>query len=56
MESGPLQPGMESILERVLLLSLAAAGICMVALIALMIIGRWQHAVRQREKAKRPNL
>ena len=56
MGSGLLNPDMEGLLEGVLLLSLTASGLCMLALVALMVRGRWQHEVRQREKKRRRNL
>jgi hypothetical protein len=48
-----LQPGMEELLEWVLLLSLATSGLCVLALVVMMFVGRWRHAIHQRERNKR---
>jgi hypothetical protein len=47
------QPASEHVLEWVLLLSLAASGLCVLSLLVMMFVGRWQHAVRQRAKRRR---
>jgi len=41
---------MEDILERVLFLSLAAFGLCVLILGIMMIVGRWRHNLRERRK------
>ena len=46
-----LNSDMETILEWVLMFSLTMSGLCMMALIVMLVVRRWQHAGRQREKA-----
>ena len=48
-----LRPGTENLLEWVLLLSLTTSGLCVLSLVVLMLVGRWQHKVRQRAKNRR---
>jgi hypothetical protein len=51
--SGLLHSNVDGILELVLLLSLAVAGLCVMALVAMLIVGRLRHAVRQRAHDRR---
>jgi hypothetical protein len=51
--SGLLHSDVDGILELVLLLSLAVAGLCVMALVAMLVVGRLRHAVRQRERNRR---
>jgi hypothetical protein len=48
-----LNPGVEHVLQWVLLLSLAAYAFCVLSLVTMMYVGRWQNAVRQREENRR---
>ena len=56
MEIGFPRAGMESILEGILLISLGVSALCVVGLGTMMIVGRWRHEMRQREKANRRRL
>lgn len=44
---------LENLLEWVLALSLAASGLCMLAVLLLTSAGRWQLANRRRERGRR---
>jgi hypothetical protein len=44
---------MKAVLEWIVLLSLATSGLCMLSLAVMMVVGRWQHAIRQRVKKRR---
>jgi len=48
-----LEPEMEDTLELVLLLSVAASILCVLALLSIEIVGRWRLANGQRERARR---
>jgi hypothetical protein len=53
MATALLKPGTEDLLEWVLLLSLTTSGLCVLSLVVMMLVGRWQHNVRQRAKNRR---
>ena len=48
-----LKPGTEDLLEWVLLVSLTTSGLCVLSLVIMMFVGRWQHKIRQRAKNRR---
>jgi hypothetical protein len=48
-----LQQGIEEVVEWVLLLSSAAAGLCGLALVVMMVVGRWRLAVQQSKENRR---
>ena len=50
MTTALLKPGMEDLLEWVLVLSLTTSGLCVLFLVTMTFVGRWQHKVRQRAK------
>ena len=53
MATALLEPGTEDLLEWVLLLALTMSGVCVLCLVVMMLVGRWQHKVRQRANNRR---
>ena len=55
METLLFRPGMEAVLEWVLLLAVGAAGLCMLSLLTMMIVGKYGTLVQASRSLTMPN-